>query len=372
MPTPVSALIHAATLVILKKFNLLLPLKNVNFLVNNSLYAGKTLKKIYLYLINIKNINYNTYKKILNNYNFIMKVNQQVILKINLLIGTRSTSETTRELSLNTFNFEDYKKEYNLKIDEKFLEWFIGFTEGDGSMSISIRSNNNKKELKFDITQTLSDVQVLYYIKKKLGFGKVYLRPESDRNVGFFYVTGKENFRKLITIFNGNICSDYKFLHFKKWLECYNEIYKDNIILINKINTPNINDNWISGFTDAEGSFIGRLRNTKKSQVKTYPNLIFQITQKDKIILEKIRFAFFGNKNLWIKYDKSWNGYRFSLESISNLNYIASYFNKFPLKTKKHITFLVWRNILKIMVLKKHLDPKNLNTLRNMISKLNK
>ena len=122
MPTPVSALIHAATLVILKKFNLLLPLKNVNFLVNNSLYAGKTLKKIYLYLINIKNINYNTYKKILNNYNFIMKVNQQVILKINLLIGTRSTSETTRELSLNTFNFEDYKKEYNLKIDEKFLE----------------------------------------------------------------------------------------------------------------------------------------------------------------------------------------------------------------------------------------------------------
>ena len=83
-------------------------------------------------------------------------------------------------------------------------------------MSISIRSNNNKKELKFDITQTLSDVQVLYYIKKKLGFGKVYLRPESDRNVGFFYVTGKENFRKLITIFNGNICSDYKFLHFKK------------------------------------------------------------------------------------------------------------------------------------------------------------
>lgn len=208
--------------------------------------------------------------------------------------------------------------------------------------------------------------------KKKLGFGKVFLRPESDRNVGFYYVTGKENFRRLITIFNGNICSDLKFNQFKKWLNCYNEIYKDNIILINNINTPDSNDSWISGFSDAEGSFLGRLRSTKKNQVKTYPNLIFQITQKDKTILEKIRFAFFGNKNLWIKYDKSWNGYRFSLESIKNLNYIVSYFNKYPLKTKKHITFLIWKNILNLMNLKKHLNPKNLNTLKNMISKLNK
>jgi hypothetical protein len=83
-------------------------------------------------------------------------------------------------------------------------------------MIVNIRSQNNKKELKFDITQTLSDVQVLFYIKKKLGFGKVYLRPESNRNVGYYYITGKENFRKLITIFNGNICSDYKFDQFKK------------------------------------------------------------------------------------------------------------------------------------------------------------
>ena len=344
----------------------------MNFLFNNSLYAGKTLNKIYIYLLKFKIFIYDTYNKILGYYKIIMKVNQQVILKNKLLIGNRSTSETTRELSLNTFNFKFYKKDYKLKIDKKFLEWFIGFTEGDGSMIISFRSKTNKKELKFDITQTLSDVQVLYYIKKQLGFGKVYLRPQSGRNVGFFYVTGKENFRKLITIFNGNLCSDYKFYQFKEWLECYNEIYNENIKFIDKINTPNLNEGWISGFTDAEGSFMGRMRITKKSEVKTYPNLIFQITQKDKVILEKIRFAFFGNKNLWIKYDKSWNGYRFSLESIKNLNYIVSYFKKFPLKTKKHITYLVWRNILKLMVLKKHLESKNLNTLINMVSKLNK
>jgi hypothetical protein len=75
-----------------------------------------------MYLINIKNIIYDKYKKILDYYKIIMKVNQQVILKNNVYLGSRSTSETTRELSLNTFNFEKYKKEYNLKIDTKFLE----------------------------------------------------------------------------------------------------------------------------------------------------------------------------------------------------------------------------------------------------------
>lgn len=362
----------------------------MSFLWKNLLYAGKTFNRFYIYLIKLIDwfqadvrfalklfsINYDIYKKVLGVCNFIIiTVNQQVILikrlmHMHLIKGNRSTSETTCKLSLNTFNFSNYKNEYDKNIDTKFLEWFIGFTEGDGSLNISVRSKNNSKELKFDITQSLSDVQVLYYIKSKLGFGKVFLRPE--RNVGFYYVTGKDNFRKLITIFNGNFCGEHKSNQLKNWIKCYNEIYKDNIKFIDNLNQPNVNNGWISGFTDAEGSFMGRLRTTKKSQVNTYPNLIFQIAQKDKIILEKIRFAFFGKKDLWIRYDKSWDGYRLSLESIKNLNDIASYFNKYSLKTKKHITFLVWRNILKLIVEKKHLEPQYLNTLNKMVSKLNK
>ena len=52
-----------------------------------------------------------------------------------------------------------YKWNNNVNYDNKFLEWFIGFTEGDGSFIVS----NNK--VYFDITQNINDVQVLYYIK---------------------------------------------------------------------------------------------------------------------------------------------------------------------------------------------------------------
>jgi hypothetical protein len=94
------------------------------------------------------------------------------------------------------------------------------FTEGDGSFIVS------KGKICFDITQSLSDIQVLYYIKKELGFGKILIRKEArspaagpasleNRNVGVFYVSSKENFSRLIHIFNGNLSTCYKKQQFK-------------------------------------------------------------------------------------------------------------------------------------------------------------
>ena len=51
---------------------------------------------------------------------------------------------------------------------EEFLNWFIGFTEGDGSFIV-----NKRGDLAFVITQSTSDIQVLTFIKDILGFGKV-------------------------------------------------------------------------------------------------------------------------------------------------------------------------------------------------------
>lgn len=36
------------------------------------------------------------------------------------------------------------------------------------------------------------------------------MRKEESRNVGVFYVSSKENFTRLIHIFNGNLCTYYK------------------------------------------------------------------------------------------------------------------------------------------------------------------
>ena len=131
------------------------------------------------------------------------------------------------------------------KINTQFLEWFIGFTEGDGSFVIF------KNKVYFDVTQSLNDVQVLYYIKKELGFGKVLIRSEKQRNVGVFYVTSEENFLRLINIFNGNLSTNYKKEQFKNGLNVFNNQYKKNILFINRSILPSLNTGWLSGFADA-------------------------------------------------------------------------------------------------------------------------
>ena len=77
----------------------------------------------------------------------------------------------------------------------------------------------------------MNDIQIIYYIKKELelGFGKVLIRSEKERNVGVYYVTSEENFFRLITIFNGNLSTNYKKEQFKQWLNVFNIQYKRNI-----------------------------------------------------------------------------------------------------------------------------------------------
>lgn len=60
--------------------------------------------------------------------------------------------------------------------DNVFKSWFIGFSKGDGSFII-----NKDGYLEFKITQSSSDAQVLFFIKKNLGFGVVRPPPPGPR-----------------------------------------------------------------------------------------------------------------------------------------------------------------------------------------------
>ena len=93
-----------------------------------------------------------------------------------LLRRIKGSSETTREKSKNktTMNF-NLKNFYTLlpqhknekSISPEFLTWFIGFVEGDGSF----QKNGTLK-----ITQSSTDIQILYRVKTTMGFGTVRIQ----------------------------------------------------------------------------------------------------------------------------------------------------------------------------------------------------
>jgi len=110
-------------------------------------------------------------------------------------INNLGSSETTREaITLYDINFET---------------WLIGFAEGDGGFSVDKRGY-----LVFKITQSSVDAQVLFYIKKELGFGSVTLQSKLNQTHQY-RVRNKKNLLKIINIFNGNLITKNKKSQFK-------------------------------------------------------------------------------------------------------------------------------------------------------------
>lgn len=79
----------------------------------------------------------------------------------------KSSPETTRETS---FNFYNYKSNYNKNISDDWLSWFVGFSEGDGAFltyknSCSFILTQKEETVLKHIQNTLNIAYVKYFGK---------------------------------------------------------------------------------------------------------------------------------------------------------------------------------------------------------------
>ena len=259
------------------------------------------------------------------------------------------SSETTREIfSLNN----------NL-----FKLWFIGFTEGDGSFI-----KNKDGFLEFKITQSSNDAQILFYIKKQLGFGTVR-KQDLKSNTHCFRVRDKDNLYKLMCIFNGNMFLSTSKQKFKFWLDAYNKKYKDNIIYINSIFKPSLNDTWLLGFTDAEGCFTCTINENLGTLLKTsLISIRYILSQKGN--MEEMNYLANitnGKKHYLLSYE----GYNVVVTKGKLYN-IVNYFKVNKLKTKKYIDYINWFKIYNLIIYKKHVTNQEFVLISKYKSNLNK
>lgn len=197
------------------------------------------------------------------------------------------------------------------------------------------------------------------------------MRKEFHRRVGVFYVTSEENFLKLITIFNGNLCTNYKIEQFQKWLQTFNKQYHRDVKFLERSVKPSLNSAWLSGFIDAEGCFLGRVKNCRTSKLKEAPHLTFSISQKEDNILKDIRFLFLGETSKNLRYDKSWDGWNLHISSYSKISKIIHYLKINPLKTKKSISFKRWSYIHNLISKKEHLTKDGLDKIKELTKNIN-
>ena len=120
--------------------------------------------------------------------------------------------------------YNKYKIMYpnNKNLSKDWLNWFIGFSEGDGSFIIDNRNN-----LQFVITQ--KDIKILEMIKNTLNFGRVIKQGKLTYR---YIVEQKILIELLILIFNGNMLLPSRIKRFKVFLEMFNKkAIKGKIIL---------------------------------------------------------------------------------------------------------------------------------------------
>ncbi len=247
--------------------------------------------------------------------------------------------------------YNKYKIMYpnNKNLSKDWLNWFIGFSEGDGSFIIDNRNN-----LQFVITQ--KDIKILEMIKNTLNFGRVIKQGKLTYR---YIVEQKILIELLILIFNGNMLLPSRIKRFKVFLEMFNKkAIKGKIILsqidyIKPENGPSLNNAWLSGFTDAEGCFSISIKKTTGFSIRF---ILSQKHESNLTFFSKLILLFSaGNIENHYHHDN----YSYVIGGLKNCSKLieSNYFEKFNLKTNKYNSYLLWKELYFNLLNKDHLNP---------------
>ena len=272
--------------------------------------------------------------------------------------------------STGNFDLKSFYSKYNEHLpgntlpSKKFLTWFIGFTEGEGSFIV-----NNRGDLCFVITQSNCDILILEHIKEVLGFGKVIAQSKITSR----YVTqNKKEIELFIHLFNGNLILPRRKEKFEEFVKGFNiwvtkgRIQLDTVEIIHTSILPSLDNHWLSGFTDGEGCFTCSINKDKGFSFN------FNISQKweqNVKILEHLCLLFNGGK---VSKYTSEDAYEYRIGGLENCKNIFTYFDNYNLITKKSASYIAWKEVHADLLNKNHLDPIKRTELREKAKLINK
>jgi hypothetical protein len=251
-----------------------------------------------------------------------------------------------------------------LKNSVLFEQWLVGFTDGDGSFSISQQGIglNTKWILIYKLTQSRYNLRILNYIKKELGVGSI----TKDGTKAQYLIRDKKMIENvIIPIFDKYPLLTTKYFDYvllKKALLILNNEHltkeEKNIKLIaiknskpdnnyqspawNNANLPlNVNSinyvmtkSWLVGFIEAEGSFY--LTNKGSNKISHG----FGLTQKlDKIVLEAIRIILHITNP--VKFKELHNYFILDTTNSRAIENIIAYFRN-TMKGVKSLEYRIW------------------------------
>ena len=293
----------------------------------------------------------------------------------------------------------------NYIVKQHLDPWFVtGFTDGEGCFFVSITENTNfkvgwKVQLFFQIGLHEKDQALLEQIKKFFSV-ESKIGKHGPKTIQFKVISKElkiiiDHFDKYPLISEG--WSDFQLfkqvLHLMEQKEHLTDDGLRQVVSIKAsmnlglspklklafpnvkpakrplLENKNVNDNWITGFTSAEGCFFINIGRWSKSRLGFKVELVFKLTQhKRDINLLKSFIKFFDCGNIY----KKGNTFDYRVSKFSDITQkIIPFFKKHPIHGVKALDFADWCLVANMMKEKKHLTKKGLENINQIYIEMN-
>ena len=218
-----------------------------------------------------------------------------------VLVGT---SEIIRPLTKST-----EAKSCASSVPLRKAEWLAGQIDGDGCFLIS-----KKGYTSCEITMEQADEKAQAVVKDQIGG---YIRLRSGSKSLRWRLHNKQGMISLINQVNGQIRNPTRFAQLIKVSQILN-------LRPIQASSLTINNSWFAGFFDADGTITFSFKINR-------PQLTIAVGQKTSEIQENFKLVFGGN----IYFDKSYNGYSWSIQSRQEISAFLEYIKLHPLYSHK-------------------------------------
>jgi hypothetical protein len=278
----------------------------------------------------------------------------------NIIYIKNGTSETLRDgVVVNLENIKrvsDHVPKHLKPLNNEQLGYYLaGLIDGDGHFS---------KAQQLVITFSSPDAFLAYYLKERLGYGNV--KKVKDKNAYLLIVSNKKGMLNVINLINGKLRAEHRFNQVVNNVLSHTK-YADQNINFTIDSSKNLDNHWLAGFSDADASF--QIKIIKRiTRNKPEIRLNFQIDQKSDLLLNMIKEYLGGN----IGYRKSQDTYYYGSTNFGSAKKVIEYFDQYHLQSRKHISYLRWRKVYRLIQDKEHLTDKGLSKILTIKSLINR
>lgn len=296
-----------------------------------------------------------------------------------LMVGGPDMAKIKGLLGFNIRRYSNNSPLNSGKEDNIFNGYLAGLFEGYGHIWIQKSSQKKKNHNpRFHMTFSMKNAPLAKELLKLIKSGVIKYRPRD--NVCVLVVSPVAGLKKIVNIINGELRTP-KIHQLYMLIDWLNKYHKANITKLPLKEAFLFEDSWLSGFIDANGSFSVRHVKLENGANKKKISCRFRIEQRklDPITGDSYSKVLTGVSNflnctLLTKKQKSTGNeyYTLTASSKTSLHIIINYLDKYPLFSSKYLDYQDWKEIVLLMLKKKHYTEQGIAKIESVIKGMNR